>query len=177
MNRYVGPIILGVLVGGGSWFFGLDVVPSIVVAMVVAVLGITLDLVTMPADTALSTTAEPPMGAPLIPHAMEWPVAPPLPSDGARREVSELGWALRTPTGVVEDRVLERVRNIAATSLRRRQLDLDNPAHRDRIELLVGAPLYELLRSREPRRASARTLRSALGLLEALETSDPAARG
>jgi hypothetical protein len=176
MSRYAGPVILGVLVGGGAWFFGLAVVPSIVVAMVVAALGITLDLVATPTDSALSPDAESPTGTMLIPRSMEWPPAPPQPNDGARREVSELGWALRTPTGVVEDRVLLRVRNIAATSLRRRQLDLDNPAHRTRIEALLGAPLYAVLRPGEPRRTSVRTLRSAVGLLEALETSDPASR-
>ena len=164
MRRYIGPAMVAVLAGAGAWFFGLAILPSIIVVFVVAALGITLRLV--------ATTSDP-----LLPAGtMEWPPSPPLPSDGARREVSELGWALRTPTGVVEDRVLERVTAIAATSLRRRRLDLDNPADRGRIEQLLGEPLYALLSADEPRRSSARTLRSTLDRLEALEHTDPAAR-
>ena len=164
MKRYIGVGMIAVLAGAGSWFFGLDILPSIIVVFVIAALGITLRLV--------ATTEDPVLPA----GTSEWPPSPPLPSDGARREVSELGWALRTPTGIVEDRVLERVRNIADTSLRRRRLDLDNAADRAAIEGLIGAPVYTLLTSGEPRRASVRTLRSALGLLEALEKTDPAAR-
>jgi hypothetical protein len=158
MRRYVGVVIVALLVGAGCWFFGLDVVPSIVVALVVAGLGITLGIITLPLDN------------------VEWPPAPPEPTDGARREVSELTWSLRTPGGVVGERNVERVRRIADTSLRRRHLDLDNPAHRVRIERLIGAPLYALLNSAERHRVSLSMLLSELGILEALEKSDPASR-
>jgi hypothetical protein len=158
MRRYVGVAIVALLAGAGCWFFGLDVVPSIVVALVLAGLGITLGIITVPADN------------------IEWPPAPPEPTDGARREVSELTWSLRTPGGVVDERIVQRVRRIAVTSLRRRQLDLENPAHRAQIERLVGESMYALLSSPERRRVSLATLLSELSILEALEKSDPAAR-
>jgi hypothetical protein len=158
MKGYVGVGVVAILAGAGCWFFGLAVVPAIVVALVLAGLGITLRIITLPVEN------------------LEWPPAPPEPSDGARREVSELTWSLRTPGGVVDERIVERVRRIADTGLRRRQLDLDNPAHRAQIERLVGPQTYALLSSPERRRISLSTLLSELSVLEALEKSDPAAR-
>ena len=92
MKRYIGAIVIAVLAGAGCWFFGLDLVPAIVVGLVVAGLGITVAALTIPTEN------------------VEWPPAPPEPTDGARREVTELSWALRTPGGVVDERVLARVR-------------------------------------------------------------------
>jgi hypothetical protein len=158
MKSYIGIFIVSLVVGAAFWFFGLDVIPSIVVTLVLAGLGITLRIVRLPTDN------------------LEWPPAPPEPTAGARREVSELTWSLRTPRGIVEDRVIERIRNIADTSLRRRHLDLDNPAHRARIERLIGPSLYTLVTSPERRRVNLPTFLSILAVLETLEKSDPAAR-
>ncbi|HEX4057222.1 MAG TPA: hypothetical protein VHX87_02750 [Galbitalea sp.] len=170
MTRYIGPAMLAVLAGAGCWFFGLAIIPSIVVVIVVGAIVVTLREVVAPDDTVLTA------GIVQSAQTAEWPPGPPLHGDGARRDVSELGWALRTPSGIVEDRVLDRVRAIAATSLRRRRLDLENPADRARIERLVGPPLYLLLTAAGRQRTSARTLRSLLGTLEALERTDPGAR-
>lgn len=158
MRKYVAPAVVALLIGAGCWFFGLDVVPSIVVALVIFGLGALLRVLVFPGEN------------------VEWPPAPPEPTAGARREVSELTWALRTPGGIVDDRVIERVRLIAVTSLSRRHLDLDNPAHRSRIERLIGAASYDFFTSKVRRRVPLPSLLSVLGVLEALERTDPAAR-
>jgi hypothetical protein len=158
MKRYVGVVVIALLAGFGVWFFGLGIVPSIVVTLVIAGLGIVLRTIALPSENA------------------EWPPAPPEPSAGARREVSELAWALRAPGGVVDDRIVWRVRRIAIESLSRRHLDVDNPAHRARIERLVGAPLYSLLTSGENFRVTVPALQSVLGRLEALENADGPSR-
>jgi hypothetical protein len=157
MKRYIVIVAIAVLVGGGCWFFGLDVIPSVVVTLVVAGIGATIRTI----------------GAPAV--DVEWPPAPPEPREGARRETSELSWALR-PSGVVDDRIIERVRNLAAKSLGRRHLDLADPVHAERIQRLVGAPTYTFLVSRERGRIDLRRLLSELSRLEQLEKSDPAAR-
>jgi hypothetical protein len=157
MNRYVGPVIVGVIVGVGSWFFGLPLLPSIVVGLVIAAAGVVLRTIVLPTDNR------------------EWPPTPPEPNDGTRHEVPELAWALRAPGGFVDDRIVERVRSLGARVLARRHLDVDDPAHRSRIEGLVGQPLYTVLASRSTQ-LSLPALMSALESLEKLEASDPAAR-
>ncbi|HEX4444020.1 MAG TPA: hypothetical protein VHZ81_10650 [Galbitalea sp.] len=158
MSRYVGVIVVAVLAGFGVWFFGLDIVPSIVVTLVIAGLGIVVRTIVLPSENP------------------EWPPAPPEPSDGVRREVAELAWALRGSGGVVDDRIVWRVRRIAAEALARRHLDVENPAHRTRIEHLVGASVYSLLTSGEDFRVTLPTLQSVLRGLEALNASDPTSR-
>ena len=158
MRRYVGIVILAFLVGAGCWFFGLGIPQAILIAFVVAAAGVALRIVIAPPDN------------------YEWPPGPPITADGERHDASQLGWALRTPRGMVEDRVIERVRIIAVTSLGRRHLDLDNRAHRAKIEALIGAPLYDLLTSPNPPRVGLVAFSAVLSRLEYLEKTDPAAR-
>lgn len=156
MKRSVAIIVIvavAIVAGVSCWFFGLNVVPSVVVVLVVAGLGATVGLITVPTG------------------AGGWPPAPPEPKDGARREVSELSWALR-PSGALNDRVLERVRNIAAVSLSRRHLDLENPAHRQRIEGLVGASLSPFLISAGGGGGDLKGLLILLRTLERLDLPD-----
>jgi hypothetical protein len=127
MKRFAGVIVVAILAGAGCWFFGLGLVPAIVVVLVVGSLGVVLRVLTAPATVG------------------EWPAAPPQPTDGARRETSELSWALRTRGGIVDDAIILRVRAIVANRLAHRQLDLDNPGHRRAIEKLIGAGVYELV--------------------------------
>jgi hypothetical protein len=153
MKRFVGPIIVAVLVGAGCWFFGLDILPSIVAGAVIAGVGITLGVVTNPGGNR------------------DWPASPPVPNDGARRETFELAWALRTRSGIVDEPALERVRAIAASSLARRHLDLADPAHRARIERLIGAPAYALLAPDGPNSGGRLRVRltSIIGALDVLD--------
>jgi hypothetical protein len=152
MKRLAVVIVVALLAGAGCWFFGLGILSAIVVVLVVGSAGMMLRTLTPPATST------------------EWPIAPPLPNDGARRETSELSWALRTRGGIVDDAVILRVRAIAASRLAHRQLDLDNPAHRRAIEALVGARVYELVNVRDGRRRV--RLPSILGALEVLERLD-----
>lgn len=156
MKNRVGLCVVSLLAGAGCWFFGLDIVPSIVVAVVVGIALFAIGAIVRPIDN------------------YEWPPPPPTVTDGDRREVAELEWALRTPRRVVEDRIITRVSRIALASLRRRHLDVDNPAHRTRIEQLVGPQVYLLLASPDRIRMNISTLLAVLGRLESLEKSDPA---
>jgi hypothetical protein len=155
MRRYVGISVFAVLVAAACWFFGLGLVASIVVALVGAAGGIAV-------STILRT-----------PDNLNWPPAPPQPSDGARREVWEFAWAIRPRGGYLDDRIVDRLRRIAGASLARRHLDLDNPEHRARIEKLIGAPAYALLVSTERHRVSFDLFLSILTTLESLEGAAP----
>jgi hypothetical protein len=156
MKNKIGLGIVAALAGAGCWFFGLDIVPSIVVALVVGILLFAIGAFVRPIDN------------------YEWPPAPPKVTDGDRREVAELDWALRTPRRLVEERIVTRVSAIALAGLRRRHLDVDNPAHQQRIEQLVGPQVYFLLVSPDRVRMNVTTLLSVLGRLESLEKSDSA---
>ncbi|MDQ1529066.1 MAG: hypothetical protein QOH77_856 [Actinomycetota bacterium] len=155
MKRFAGVIVVAILAGAGCWFFGLGLVPAIVVVLVVGSLGVVLRVLTAPATVG------------------EWPAAPPQPTDGARRETSELSWALRTRGGIVDDAIILRVRAIVANRLAHRQLDLDNPGHRRAIEKLIGAGVYELVSASGNRqRVKMPSIVTTLDILERLDVLD-----
>lgn len=155
---YIGSAIVAILIGAGCWFFGLGVAAAIIVALVVAGVGIVLR-------------------APLrSDQNSDWPLPPATKDDGERREAAELRWALSTPRGVIDDRILDRVTSIATRSLGRRGLGLDDPADRAAIEKLIGAPLYGLLTAEVRPQVAMKAFATILTRLEALEKSDPAAR-
>jgi hypothetical protein len=158
MKQIVGLSFVALITGAGCWFFGLDIVPSIVVALAVAVVLFAVQAVHRPIDN------------------YEWPPAPPTLTDGARREVSELDWALRTRRRFVDDPIVERVRKIVISLLRQRHLDPEYPPHRERIERLVGPQVYLLIVSPDRVRMSVPAMISVLARLEALENDQPAAR-
>jgi hypothetical protein len=152
MKRYAGIVAVAILAGAGCWFFGLGLLPAIVVVLVVGSLGVVLRVLTAPATIG------------------EWPAAPPHPTDGARRETSELSWALRTRGGIVDDAIILRVRAIAASRLAHRHLDLDNPQHRSAIEKLIGAGVYELVNADHDRvRVRMSSIPATLDILERLD--------
>jgi hypothetical protein len=158
MKRIVGSIVVAILAGAVCWFFGLGILPSLVVVLVVGALGVLLGVLG-------------PTGG-----ALEWPLAPPQPNDGARRETAELSWALRTRSGVVSGTVILRIRRIAVTRLAARRLDLDNPAHRRAIEALVGARFYALMNPGSSRQlVRLPVVLGALDILERLDRTDPPA--
>jgi hypothetical protein len=155
MRRLVPVIVVAILVGGVVWFFGLGILPAIVVVLAVGAVGIVLRLVAVQSPNR------------------EWPPPPPPKTDGARREAFELSWAMRTRTGVVDDRIVRRVRSIAVNRLALRHLDLDNPAHRQSIERLVGAQVYDLLTAGDGRNVRIASVLATLEVLDTLSTSRP----
>jgi hypothetical protein len=155
VRRFVRVIVVAILAGAVVWFFGLGVPAAIVVILVIGAVGAVLRLIT---------------GA--LPNR-DWPPPPPLKMDGARREGSELSWALRTRTGIVDDRIVFRVRSIATRRLAPRHLDLDNPAHRAPIQRLIGPQVYELLTHAGERRVRLATILVALDVLDSLDASNP----
>jgi hypothetical protein len=155
MRPFVPVIVVAAIAGGVVWFFGLGILPAIVVVLVVGAVGTVLRLV----------TGETPN--------RDWPLPPPPITDGARREAFELSWAMRTRSGIVDDRIVLRVRSIAAKRLALRHLDLENPANRRAIERLVGPQVYDLLTSVDERRVRVTTVIATLEVLDSLGTSRP----
>jgi hypothetical protein len=151
-------IVIGgaVFAGVVAWYFGLGIVPAVVVVLVVGAIGGALRRVGgTPADR-------------------NWPPPPPPKVDGARREASELSWALRTRDELVDELIVLRVRSIAASRLAPRRLNLNNPVHRQRIELLIGQPAWEILSSAGTRRIP---ISAVLNVLEALDSLDSLGEG
>jgi hypothetical protein len=99
-----------------------------------------------------------------------WPDPPQEARAGARHDVSELGWATFTRSGEVSERVLRRVRALAAARLARHGLDLADTAHRADVERLLGADVAAGLASR--RGPNARTLEHWLDAIERLGPPD-----
>jgi hypothetical protein len=153
MRRLVPVIVVAILAGGIVWFFGLGILPAVVVILVIGAVGTVLRLVT-----------------PELPNR-DWPLPPPPITDGARREAFELSWAMRTRSGIVDDRIVLRVRSIAANRLAFRHLDLDNPAHRRSIERLVGPQVYRLLTFGDGQRVRVTTILATLEILDSFGTS------
>jgi len=125
-------VVCGVLAAAITWFFGVGIPQALAVGGVVAAVGLTW--------TAIRD------GVPLT-----WPVPPVRSAPGARRELSETAWALRSRGGVPE-RALGRARAVARHRLRTvHRLDLDDPADRTAIAaLLPPGVVAVLLRERRP---------------------------
>ncbi|OIH95541.1 hypothetical protein BIU90_02265 [Curtobacterium sp. MCBA15_001] len=122
----IGVLVLAVVAAGVSWFFGVGVVQSLAVGGVVTAVGVTW--------TAIRE------GAPVT-----WPVPPVRSAPGARRELSEAAWALRSRGGVPE-RALGRVRAVARRRLwTLHRLDLDDPEQRGAIEAVLPPAVVAVL--------------------------------
>ncbi|MFJ4221168.1 hypothetical protein [Curtobacterium luteum] len=149
----VGVVVFAVAAAAIVWFFGVGVVQSLAVGGVVAAVGLTW--------TAIRD------GVPTT-----WPVPPVRSAPGARRELSETAWALRSRGGVPE-RALARARAVARHRLRTlHRLDLDDPGDRGAVEtLLPPAVVAVLLHERRPGLDLA-TFGSILGAVEALDDRD-----
>ncbi|WP_144710377.1 hypothetical protein [Curtobacterium pusillum] len=123
-----GVVVLAVVAAGITWFFGVDVPQSLAVGGVVAAVGLTW--------TAVRD------GPPLT-----WPVPPVRSAPGARRELSETAWALRSRGGVPE-RAIARARSVARHRLRTlHRLDLDDPDQRAAIEAVLPPAVVAVLRA------------------------------
>ncbi len=126
--RRIGLVIAAAIVAGvGSWFFGSGILPAIVIGIGIGTVALVLRLASVNSG------------------ARDWPPPPPVVRDGSRHESSDLSWAIRGRDGAVDDRIVGRIRRIAADRLAARQLDLENPAHAEQIQRLIGSSTYDVL--------------------------------
>ncbi|WP_020015293.1 hypothetical protein [Promicromonospora sukumoe] len=95
-----------------------------------------------------------------------WPRVPTTARAGGRHDVSDLSWSTFGRDGRVTDRVVRRVRALAADRLRAHGVDPSDPAAKAEVERLLGARVVAQLASRES--PTARTLQTWLDAVERL---------
>jgi hypothetical protein len=100
-----------------------------------------------------------------------WPDLPVDRREGARNDVSELGWATFTRSGAVGDRVLRRVRALAATRLADHGVDLSAPGGPQAAARLLGTDVVDGLTSR--RQVGRGEVHRWLDAIEALDAPAP----
>ena len=96
----------------------------------------------------------------------EWPRVPTTARAGGRHDVSDLSWSTFGRDGRVTDRVVRRVRALAADRLRAHGVDPSDPDSKAEVERLLGARVVAQLASRES--PTARTLQTWLDAVERL---------
>ena len=151
-------LIVAVLVAVICWYFGADVWHSILLGSVLTTVGLISMVGT--ADGDLGNT--------------DWRGGARPNRDGARGEVAELSWSLRTNYGRVNHKAVSRVRQLARHRLALHQLDLNDPADRRGVELLIGRSANAVL-VRSERRPVLRSFLHCLDALDALDGTRPTA--
>lgn len=73
--------------------------------------------------------------------------APDIPAEPERRgtAIARMAWSLNTRTGEAGELITRRVRGILRHRLQREGLDIDDEAHRERIETRIGPGLWSRL--------------------------------
>ncbi|WP_454856124.1 hypothetical protein [Promicromonospora soli] len=108
----------------------------------------------------------------------EWPHTPLEVRAGGRHDVSDLGWSVFGRDGFVTDRVVRRIRALAADRLRAHDVDPADPDARPDAERLLGATVLRQLTSGQP--PTARTVQTWLDAIERLgaapSTAEPSTR-
>ncbi|WP_431247551.1 hypothetical protein [Leifsonia xyli] len=152
LRRLILSALLGVAVGVAAWYLGMDAEHAI--GLGAAALAFTACL------SALGEAAD-----------VSWPVAPPPPRAGSRRDVVQLGWSLGSRGGRASPEGVRRLRSVAERALALRGLDLEDRAADAQLEALLGADALSLLR----RGSAVAPPRTALvaAVLERLEALDP----
>jgi hypothetical protein len=141
-------IAVGILAGGAVWYFGASPWWAAPVGVVAAAL-------------VFVWRALPKLEEPL------WPNRLPETAIGGRDDVQLLGWAIAGKHGRVQPRAIDRARTLAGERLRRRRLDLDDPADRERVVALIGERAYETLHAANV--ANMPSQRDFLACLDALD--------
>lgn len=100
---------------------------------------------------------------------------PPTPERdrGARREVFRLSWNVAGRQDRVGSTLITRLQQIAGRRLADHGLRLDDPADRDRVIELVGAPSYRLLTLPPGSETGTRSFTAALSAVERLPALPP----
>ncbi|WP_125775964.1 hypothetical protein [Antribacter gilvus] len=101
----------------------------------------------------------------------QWPRHTEAVRAGGRHDVSDLGWSTFGRDGLVTDRVVDRVREIARARLRVLGVDPSDPAQQAEIERLLGPAVVAGLSSRTP--PTARTLQTWLDAIDRLAAPHP----
>ncbi|PUB26204.1 hypothetical protein C8K30_106293 [Promicromonospora sp. AC04] len=96
----------------------------------------------------------------------QWPPVAIEARAGGRHDVSDLGWSVFGRDGLITDRVVRRVRALAADRLRAHGVDPSDPAARPDAERLLGARVHRQLLSHAP--PTARTMQTWLDAIERL---------
>ncbi|MDR7380571.1 hypothetical protein [Promicromonospora iranensis] len=96
----------------------------------------------------------------------EWPQLFVVARAGGRHDVSDLGWSVFGRDGHVTDRVVRRIRALAADRLRAHGVDPSDPDSEPDAERLLGARVVRQLKSRQP--PTARTVQTWLDAIERL---------
>lgn len=149
VRRAVGCVIAAVVVGVAAWFFGMDAPHAAGLGAVVFALGAVLSLLGDQADVS-------------------WPVPPPQPRAGARRDVVQLGWSLGARGGRVSPEAVRRLRGLAAEVLDRHGIQLDDPASARQVADLLGDETAAMLRTGTAAAPRPRDYAASLSRLEAL---------
>jgi hypothetical protein len=144
-------VAAAVLATALCWYIGMDTVHAVTFGLVVGAAGLLWTAVPEHRDVGWEPTAR----------------ATP---EGARWDVTQLSWSLRTRRGRVQHTALRRVQELARHRLALRRLDLDEPGDRAEIERLIGEAAYATLArpgSDLPR------LRALVHCLDVLDGLDP----
>ncbi|WP_407317855.1 hypothetical protein UQW22_14800 [Isoptericola halotolerans] len=84
------------------------------------------------------------------PAPSAWPPPPTDEHHGARRDVTDLGWAALTRDGHVSARDTRRVTRLAADRLAPHGIDLADRAHHTAVATFLGPDVADQIRSRRP---------------------------
>ncbi|WP_158864342.1 hypothetical protein [Leifsonia sp. AG29] len=118
--------VFGAAVGACAWYLGMDAAHAAGLGAIA--LGLTSCL-SMIGDAA----------------PVAWAPDPAPARPGSRRDVVQLGWALGARGGRVSAEGMRRVRSLAARALAAHGVDLDDPAHADTFQRLIGPSAVSLV--------------------------------
>lgn len=152
-SRVIWCAILGLLVGVGSWFFGIDPAHAIGLGVAIGSLALCIALI---GDQSRVDWARP---------AAEQ-------RDGARRDVVQLGWALQSRRRGVAPEAVRRLRSLTQRVLELHGLDLDIEADGPEIERILGSSVLGTIR-RGAESPTPSNYETALRQLERLAEAPP----
>ncbi|MGO4593699.1 hypothetical protein AB4Z18_07735 [Leifsonia sp. 2TAF2] len=154
LRRLILSAVLGIALGAVAWYFGMDAPHAIGLGAVVFAFSSCL--------SALGEAVD-----------LSWPMPPPPPRPGARRDVVQLGWSLSSRGGRASPEGIRALRLVAERALQLRGLDLEDRSADAHLAALLGSDLLALLRRgsavQPPRTAQ---VAAALDRLEALVRDD-----